>query len=424
MSDNSSALVTPGEVNIVRADLINHLGEAADITGMILELTLYEDVFSNTMSGYIFMEDAIGLTNTLPIIGQEMFVIELQTPSFADKISKTFYIYKMHNRMSKKRSQSYILSFCSLELISSINSKVSKAFKGNMKDNIISIFREDKYLASKSDLYVEDTKHELSFIAAFWSPLQTINWLCERSVNKKDVSNYVFFETNKAFKYVSLNSLIDSATSKSYVYSDVDSKTAGTSADGKVDIEKQFSIVQSMDTAVTFDYMQNVSSGMFASTLYTFDTVTRKMVKTTFDYLDDFEKTKHLDKYPLFTKDLLRKKTASVHHVIKNNYIQGNSEEVNYSDFYLQRHSLIRQMSAFKMSIKVFGRTDIKVGDVIDFKMLDSKEILKDKIESPDSESSYYSGRYLITAIRHQIIAGVHSMNMEIVSDSVVKELK
>ena len=37
--------------------------------------------------------------------------------------------------------------------------------------------------------------------------------------------------------------------------------------------------------------------------------------------------------------------------------------------------------------------------------------------------SNYYTGKYLVTAIRHQILSGVHKMYMEIISDSFVKPL-
>jgi predicted RND superfamily exporter protein len=88
----------------------------------------------------------------------------------------------------------------------------------------------------------------------------------------------------------------------------------------------------------------------------------------------------------------------------------------------LQRSSLLEQMRAFKFNIKVFGRTDIKVGQTITYTAPKQREIAKDEIQA-DPNSEYFTGKYLITAIRHQIIAGQHHMEMEIVSDSFVKDI-
>ena len=74
------------------------------------------------------------------------------------------------------------------------------------------------------------------------------------------------------------------------------------------------------------------------------------------------------------------------------------------------------------MSIKVFGRTDLKVGSVIKFTINEFRQILSDEIET-EGKSDYYTGKYLITAIRHQIINNKHMMHMEIVSDSFIKNL-
>jgi anti-sigma28 factor (negative regulator of flagellin synthesis) len=49
-------------------------------------------------------------------------------------------------------------------------------------------------------------------------------------------------------------------------------------------------------------------------------------------------------------------------------------------------------------------------------------EIVKKEINT-DANMEYFTGKYLVTAIRHQIINGKHMMDMEIVSDSFAKEI-
>lgn len=418
MAEKTDQISYLGQTNLT-VEIISSTGITTDITAMVGDCTLYEDIFSNTMSGYVLIQDAIDLINTLPLIGQELIKIDFQTPTLDNKVSKIFYIYKLQNRMAYKRSQVYILNFCSQELISSSNTKISKAFAGNITDTVSTIFNDNKYMAAQSALYVEKTKNSYSFIAPYWSPLETINWLTAKSLNEKGVANFLFYETNQTYEFVSVDTLIQSIPVRDYVYSDVDPNTALGFNGSK---EDKYSIVESIDNGVTFDYLRNLNAGMYASKLYTYDLTSRSIESTTFDYIDDYDKSSHLEKEPLKTDNLFRRKLASLYFIHKNDYMAGTYNQQGYKNFFLQRNSLLEQLSAFKMCIKVPGRTDIKVGHTITFTINEMRQILKDEIAT-SGKSDYFSGKYLITAIRHQILSGKHSMYLEIVSDSFMKTL-
>lgn len=419
MADISDSLSFIGQVNTHKAEIVSSTGNVIDITAMIADLTLYEDIFSNTMSGFMLIEDGIDMIASIPLLGQELFRISILTPTLNTKITKEFYIYKLQSRSVSKRSQTYVINFCSKELITSSNSKVSQAFSGSISDTVSKIFTDPRYIGSNSNLYIDKTKNSYSFIAPFWKPLETINWLTGKSINERGVPNYLFYEDNQAFQYVSIDTLMKQKEKREYVFSDIDGNTAyGVSGDK----ESKYSIVEEMDNAVTFDYLRNLNAGMYSSKLYTLDTTTKSILVNSFDYIDTFAKNTHLDKEPLQTSDLIRKKVASLYFINKNNYQTGVFKPQGYSDFFLQRNSLLEQLTAFKFVIKVHGRTDIKVGNVIKFTVPDLRQILKDEINTSIT-SDYFSGRYLITAIRHQITAGKHSMYLEIVSDSFIKKL-
>jgi len=419
MSDNSLNISFPGQVNILVAEIVTSTGAIIDITSMVGDIALFEDIFSNTMSGYMLIHDALDLINTAPLIGQEEFRLTLQTPTLTSKIEKTFYIYKLQNRILSKRSQIYTLNFCSKELINSANSKVAKAFSGNISDTVSSIFSDSRYLASNTKMYMEKTKNSYSFVAPFWTPLETINWLTGKSINEKGVPNYLFYETNQSYEYVSVDTLIQATPEREYIYSDVDGNTMFGTQGSKDD---KYKIVDSISNTVTFDYLRNLNAGMYSSKLYTYDLTTKNINTNSFDYIDDFNKSSHLEKVPLKTDNLLRKKIASLYFLEKNNYQTGTLKQQGYKDFFLQRNSLLEQLSAFKISINVKGRTDIKAGNTITFAINDFRQILKNEIDTSGS-SDYFSGKYLVTAICHKILNGVHTMNMEIVSDSFVKQL-
>ncbi len=429
MADSTSTLDTlnfPGQVNVLRCDLISHSGRSVDISAILGELSLYEDMFSNTMSGHVFLEDALDLVNTLPIVGQEMLVLELQTPSFKKIIKKSFYIYKLEHRIFNARSSQYMLQFCSTELINSANIKVSRAFSGKIHDTVKTLFCEppygdERYLASKAQLFYEPTRNSLEFIAPYWTPLQTINWLCEKALNERGAANYLFYETNQSFEFYSLDNLLHNGPVAKYTYGDSGSRTVSP----EENFEKTFGLVESIETDVGFDYLRSLASGMYGSVLYTFDTTSKTMSRTIYDYLKDFDENYHAEKYPLNASDLIFKKQASMHHLLKNNHLHGDNQPITYSEFYQRRNSLLAQIQAFKFNINVFGRTDIRVGDIVHFEMIAKKEITGSEIDDPTKMLARdFAGRCIVTAIRHSITQGVHKMKMEIASESFAEKVK
>lgn len=418
MSDSKDTLSVPGEINVLRLE-IESRGKLLDISAIVADLTIYEDIFSNTMSGYIIMVDALDLINTLPLVGEELLYVELETPSLKSKIKKKFYIYKLSSLAHKKRMAGYVLHFCSVELINSINSKVAKAYSGNITASVKSIFTSDDFLASKRTLVSDTTSNDYSFVAPYWTPLQTINWLTTKSLNSRGVSNFLFFENNKEFEFVSIDTLIASKPVRDYVYADVGSDTT---LGVFTSVDQKYNFVELVDMPNTFDYIRNLSAGMYGGVVYTYDMTTKNIKRTSYDYIEDFNKANHLNEKPLKSSSLQKKKIASIHFLAKNDYLTGKYKSQKIHDIFLQRNSLLEQIQAFKFNIKVFGRTDMQVGQMITYTMPKNTEVVPKEINT-DINSEYFTGKYLVTAIRHQIINGKHSMDMEIVSDSFVKEL-
>lgn len=420
MAEAAETISFVGETLVERAELISHSGRAINITGLIGTITLFEDIFSPTMSGTVLIEDALDLIASLPLLGQEKIRFKLRTPTLKTAIEKEFYVYKLFNRSAKKRVQYYVLGFCSDELIISQNTKVSKAYSGKISDTVAKIFTDEKGLNSSKRLYVDETKNSYSFISAYWTPIETINWLANRAINKDGVPNYLFFETNQSYEFTSVDTLIKSNPVRDYVFTDTDANTVyGESGN----LEQKYNVVQSIDTHVTFDYLRNLGSGMYASRIATFDVTSKTVDVTNFDYLDDFNKSQHLEKFPLVTDTLARRKLASLYFLEKNSYLTGKFEKQNQKDYFLQRNSLLAQLSAFKLNLVVSGRTDIKVGSTIKLTLPAFREIVKGEINTDEAISDYYSGKYIITAIKHQITSGQHTMMMEVVSDSFIKAL-
>ena len=76
--------------------------------------------------------------------------------------------------------------------------------------------------------------------------------------------------------------------------------------------------------------------------------------------------------------------------------------------------------SCASASLRVKGNTTIMVGDIIDFQVP-----ITGTNHSKDDSDIYYSGRYMISQLRHMFDKGTkqHEIVMNIVKDSFTKEL-
>jgi len=107
-------LQKPGDV-IINQLLLNTVSSefSLDLKPYMMELHLYEDIFSPTLQGSVVIRDAINLIGKLPIIGDEILTLDIQTPwgdlagenksnlgSFdpLNKIQKSFSVYAVKNR--------------------------------------------------------------------------------------------------------------------------------------------------------------------------------------------------------------------------------------------------------------------------------------------------------------------------------------
>ncbi|PNX48688.1 MAG: hypothetical protein BV459_01820 [Thermoplasmata archaeon M11B2D] len=423
----------PGDFVIKKLELKSFTGQIVDIRYMLIEFNIYEDLFNNTLSGDIVIEDSLNLIKYLPIVGQETITIEYSTAGknkLEDTVSLTFDCYKISKRArSTERSQTYAIHFVSHELTESTRTKVSKAYNKPSSDIAKDLFTN--HLKSKKTIFIEPSKYTDQVVFPMWEPLFCMNWLCKRSVSASGIgSDYVFFESVKGFYFVSIESLVgqpDSGETKSFIYKP--SNTRDQENVGQRDPMSEFRAVEEFTVEDSFDTIGSTTNGMYASKLITHDIVSKKIETTEYNYLDEYENHNHIEKNKIKIGQGI---TATVSGAIDANGNRISDYSNSYIEFYpkhkqihdsaqalehvgqwfLPRISRLNQIESVKLSIVVVGDSSLKVGDVIHFYVPSYEEQTTDK-----KFDTYITGRYLITAIRHQITPTAYKMVMEISKD-------
>ena len=145
MSSQEKKLERPGDVYIDHLRLIGTAGTVVDLDDYMVELNIYEEIFSAAMTGTMVVNDHRNLIRTLPIIGEELLMVKLTTPTFPSSIEKTFRVTGISDKTitNGQNLQTYVLTFCSQELVLDMNTPIYTSFEGSIDDVVVQIFEVD-----------------------------------------------------------------------------------------------------------------------------------------------------------------------------------------------------------------------------------------------------------------------------------------
>lgn len=423
MKKDDEVIRFAGDVSIDKIEVISANGLGQEITNQVVNLEIYEDIFSPFITGVIVLKESIDYLNLFPMIGEEYVNIKIHTPSFTKKdmiIDDQFVIYKVSDRIqANDRNQMYALHFISREALVDMNKNVSRSYQGKISDIVEDIIT-DKFsgLESTKKTNIEETPNSTKYVSNYWSPIKNINYLADRAKNIDGSANFVFFENRLGLNFGSLATLYSQpAPRQEFVY---DAYFRDFTASGaKRDVNKEYQRIIEIEIPVVFDYMDRVNSGMYASKKIGYDLVTKKYKVKTYDMLDDFDEHKHLNKHPANSNRIVKYPNQKIMHSQLHYANFNNYTDVTNSSSVQQRLSLMKQAESTKIQITVPGRTDYTVGDKVKL-TLNKFNPIKTSDTDDDIIDNLFSGNYIISTINHMIDREKHECYMELIKDSYI----
>lgn len=439
----------PGDLVIEDIILATPSGMSVSIWNLIMSVQIYEDIYSNFLSGALTFTDSLALNNHLPIQGNELLKIVFYTPGQENqahkKIELNMRVFKNQRVASTDKAMVIMLSFVSEEFFMNNMMKFSQSYTNMsysdmaekifnqyilepVKQNRISFSNlprlpEDiaNYNTRFKCIPTEGTKKTVVF--PFWSPFYAINWLANRSFTtlsansgSKRAADYVFFQQlsgNYMFAPISYFKTLP-VTAK-YRQVPVDKNKEDLMFDNAKDI-----------TVVTLnDKLMDISSGVFSSVLTTFDINKKKIDADIFKYREKFMVTQHTDTYPLVpnTLDMYSDKNLSyIKTLPKNSNKFDNVEDVDeYEKFSLIRQSSMNQLKTLTIEMTVHGDSRRRVGDMVYVDITSPEDIdsrYGAKGDKGDGSDRYLSGNYMITKINHTFTHNDYELVMQLTKDS------
>jgi hypothetical protein len=448
---SQDGITRAGDVRIEKLTLISSENKSIDLSEFLVELNIYEDIFSNYLRGNIVLTDSRNLIEKLNIHGEEVLIVKIKTPSLGEEsvIKKTFRTFKISDRkiVRDNNTQNFIIHFVSAELYVDVLLPLFTPFEGDIETVVENLFtnyiatntqfelsedgREVKVKPDLSPLIIlNGVSNKVKFVSPGWSPFKCINWLASKAIpTDGNAKNFLFFESSKAFYFGSIEFIFKNAIENNNIigtYSVAASNLTGN--DNKKNLSREYFLAKDVEMVSTVDQIQNFTNGFLANRLIYLDVHNKIYDLIDYDYVDEYKNQFHSsgkgeDAIPPFSTNSLRNFATNISFYPKNpKLFDGFSDNINekMDVIYGNRKSSLLDLSNLKMNITVPGRTDVEVGRLLYFLY----PSLGGKAESDNTSSELqqdklYSGYYLITAINHRINRHEHSMTMEIVKDSL-----
>ena len=424
------------DYNLIALNLLSSQFITLDLKPMMVELSYFEDLYSNFISGQLFINDAQGVMEKMGLHGNEYIRITFGKDDKPELwIDKIFRIYQVSNRqkLTGFDVEGYVIHFCSDELLLSEQYKVSKSYNGKTISNIVNDILKT-YLRVPDTRYrlqnIETTKGVYSFIVPNFKPFEAINTLSlyAQSATQQG-ADMLFFENNEGYNFASLQTLFQKSPYYTYEYrpKNINMKYY----DGN--IAKGVFNVLGYEILKAFNVVEGISSGTFANRLITIDPLLRRYQITDFNYMKYQDKAKTLNKNPIVNNlknrfgDALYETPQGCLKLAGTNsswekidYIKARpgsvTKDIFSETFFSLRKSQINLANYSRIKLYVAGDPNISVGRTINFNLLSQSPA--DPTEDKQLDA-YYSGKYLVTAVRHIIQTAGYNTIIEAVKDSL-----
>ena len=395
-----------------------------DIKNLMLEMNVYQSIFSPTLTGALTIADSANHLQNVPFIGQEELEFKFGIPD-NDLVNFTKHrarVTKISNvTRTEERQQVYTINFTTKEFVKNLRNKLTKSYKG-AADQIITEILNDT-LTTRKNIKAEATRQRLQLLGNNMSPFDFCSMVARRSSSRDfKSSGLLFYESHFGYNLRSFGALSTQGEKIEYFVNPTDDRVTNR------DIQK----ILEYKVMKTQDVLAHIKTGLLGSTHYTYDINEKRYSTKTQKYFDSFTDTPfHTDRKPIYSQtpeDESGKRIddfdkASISYSTSSPYLFTTSatdttDYSNTSNLTPDRIYTSLSNDAFTVKCTVPGNSVLGAGDVVILNLPSLDPIPKN---TPNSKvyDRYLSGRYILTNVVHTLSPTSYSTTFDCVKDSV-----
>ena len=422
MSTQDLLSTSPNGVRAFGVEIQTYEGELFDITGTIIEMSLYESIYFPYIHGELTLVDNSDMLSDFPFVGQERLRLKWERD---EKITtREFLITKVAN-ISRNRDGFgvYDLTVTSEMQMRNATSLFSRSYRGRGDEIIAGIYSD--YLNTELNVASEaKTSHNVVF--PYMKPLQAADMIRKNVIAEDNTPLFVYESLYP--NEVRLESLgemfshepIVELKSKKPSNTDPDAIASQGSLDER-------GTVYDMSITRAYNTYDQINKGAYGSYVTIADPSIREYQKVEFD----FKKEAPTISGEWVTKDFtVGGIPVNEIYDTKNYYLHRNKYAFN-TDFpnlssiedldlsilnsYVHRHAT-SMLKVYIDSLAYIGKEPFGVGKAVEYTIPKFSPVLSPEDQQNDKVNS---GKYIVASLRHYIQNGEYTMSAELIRDGI-----
>jgi hypothetical protein len=406
----------------------------------VVSVNIYESIFDNTISATIDIEESSAYPELFPLVGQEFVRLVFSVDYLGEvrEFGRTFRIRRLGDQsFPADAKRTYTLDLVTPEFFTSLSSRMMKKYsQTTCTEAVRDIMTNRLHIPAGRIKEIEETDLKISAVIPNYTPLQAINFFTALGLTKeKSESNFLFFETLDGFWFTSVASLIDPKVKSVATYEVNANKMTGQA---KISEKDAYNSIIGLHQKQSFDVLVDITTGVLRSKMLHLDFFARTWKEDDSRYTDTFKKTTHLDEFPLYPDNFDQSVDRNVKlFIVPTNtssagskYALSLGEQADENRLYqsvVLRNRQLRELRHLTTLLKVPGQPGVRAGSVIDLIYPTSRDLQgssdKSHASTPSGKTPYYSGRHLVTSVRHVLTqsspnAMEYTMHLEATRDS------
>ena len=410
-----------------------------DISKMIYSFDYYENVVTPMVAGTMTMVDSAGLLSgdrklkRPPLQGSERIEMLIKHSFSDDPVEYIFRVWRIGNRVSNNKTQTYTLGLISEEGLVNEASVISRTLSGKTEEIIGEVILKEA-LKSEKELFAEPSLFQHKLTTGRTRPFDIIAKLVPKTVRQaangtgtaenasstsaqkvEGSAGYFFWESNRGYNLRSVDFLCDNENEEVTTWGPFIEGAAN-----QTDNEDTRNRIEQASFASDVDLMKSLRKGKYSSVVIFFNHSTGQYEEYVYSLQESYDKMKHLggqekmEGLRTTQKQLsslpTRVMTIYLDHesfynkpgIASPNDTDGSSEPSPYADW--QKHYATQAVTRYSMMQNQTGRIVIAgnplmcAGDRIDIRI---RTKLSDKETAKQPWDLETSGVYLIEEINH-----------------------
>lgn len=432
VGESGSGYKNPGDIEVRTFTLISGTGQVLDIEDLVLDFSVFQNIYEKYLTCELVINDSVGLINTLKgdpdngvqggFTGNEVLCVSYKSNSDElDWKNHVFSLYELTERSKiAERSEAYIIAGISVEAISNASRSVSKAYGnggGNKISNMVlsvmteffdtNVMRGFYYdlrsaagFRMEKETTIDETTGSHRYIIPNLSVDDTINFFIDESDSDDHIPAYTFYENSRGFNYRNISNLTTQEPRETYQYAIMNNDTLVGDSETNYDRTK----IQSFNMLKQTNFLENIEDGLYKTKTMHIDLLRKFKRETMFDYEKHFPKFKTLQSLRIPGNI----ESPSITRLVTSDH--GRDTDTNFqAESPLPKtltetagHTAAYNAHIFNtiMEVTIPGDSELDVGDVI-YLSIPPSTITEDQ---EGTEDKYMSGKYLITKLRHKML--------------------